>query len=415
VKKDKRVRISLWQDWRFRLIWIGQTASIFGDRVTGIALPWLLLLQTHSAFDVGLISAMRYLPLVALGLVAGLVVDRMSRRWLMIMCDVGRATALGIVVLLGALHQTPPLWLLALVVLVLGTGQLGSQFAYRAWLPDVTGDEQLSHANSTLEASDAASTLSRPSLDGVIIQAVRPVLALGSDALSYVVSALTLMYVRDQAPSAVARYRAEQKRTPVRDLWAEVLEGVHLILTSRAQRLLKSISTALYLSSGALELLLATLTQIRLHLPPWEAGLVFGAAGVGGLLGSTLAPRFYEHGWRKSLGYTLTVAAFASAGLALASTLNAAWSFVVALSANLVLDGAVSLSFILTTTANALVTPRELRGRVNAATTIYSSLMRGFAVLAVGILTVNGNPLPMFILLTCSFVGAALIAVTRRI
>jgi hypothetical protein len=66
-------------------------------------------------------------------------------------------------------------------------------------------------------------------------------------------------------------------------------------------------------------------------------------------------------------------------------------------------------------TANALVTPRELRGRVNAATTTYSSLMRGLAVLAVGVLTVNGDPLPMFILLTCCFVGAALIAVTRRI
>ena len=171
----KKVRISLWQDSRFRLIRIGQTASIFGDRVTGIALPWLLLLQMHSAFDTGLISAARYLPLVALELVAGLVVDRMSRRLLMIMCDVGRAAALGIVVLLGALHQIPPLWLLALVVLVLGTGQLCFQFAYRAWLPDVTGDEQLSHANSTLEASDAASTLARPSLGGVIIQAVRPV------------------------------------------------------------------------------------------------------------------------------------------------------------------------------------------------------------------------------------------------
>jgi hypothetical protein len=71
----------------------------------------------------------------------------------MIVCDVGRAAALGIVVLLGALHQTPPLWLLALVVLVLGTGQLGFQVAYRAWLPDVTGDGQLSHANSALEAS----------------------------------------------------------------------------------------------------------------------------------------------------------------------------------------------------------------------------------------------------------------------
>src|SRR5437660_11684009 len=97
---------SLWRDSRFRLIWIGQTASIVGDRVTGIALPWLLLLQTHSAFDAGLISATRYVPLVALGLVAGVVADRVSRRLLMVVCDVGRAVALGSVALLGILTQT---------------------------------------------------------------------------------------------------------------------------------------------------------------------------------------------------------------------------------------------------------------------------------------------------------------------
>ena len=51
----KKVRISLWQDWRFRLIWIGQTASIFGDRVTGIALPWLLLRLHLPPWQVGLV------------------------------------------------------------------------------------------------------------------------------------------------------------------------------------------------------------------------------------------------------------------------------------------------------------------------------------------------------------------------
>src|SRR5262249_42889470 len=140
------IRKSIWKDSRFRLIWIGQTASIFGDRVTGIALSWLLLLQTHSAFDAGLISAIRYIPLVALGLVAGIIADRVSRRLMMILCDVARAVALGTIVLLAAFGQTSPLWLLATVVLVLGVGQLGFQVAHSAWVPDVTGNEQLSHA-----------------------------------------------------------------------------------------------------------------------------------------------------------------------------------------------------------------------------------------------------------------------------
>jgi fucose permease len=402
----------IWRDSRFRLIWIGQTASIFGDRVTGIALPWLLLLQTHSAFDAGLISAMRYIPLVVLGLVAGIIADRMSRRLLMILCDVGRAIALGSIVLLAAFGQTSPLWLLAIVVLVLGVGQLGFQVAYNAWVPDLTGDEQLSHANAALEASDALSTLAGPSLGGLLIQAIGPALALGSDALSFVVSALTLLFVRDEGSAKV--HQSEQQQTSLSNLWAEVLAGVRMILTSPDQRLLKGVGTSLYISSGAIELLLATLAQVRLHLPAWQAGLVFGAAGVGGLVGSTLAPRLYTQGWRNGLAWALSVAAFASAGLALASSLGATWGFFAALLANFILDGAVSLSFILTGTANALVTPRELRGRVNAAGTIYSSLMRGLSVLAVGVLSINGNPLPMFILLTICFIGAALISASKK-
>src|SRR5690242_6458900 len=126
-------RVSLWKDTRFLLIWSGQTLSIFGDRVTGLALPWLLLQQTHSAFDSGLITAVRYLPLIALGLVAGLIADHFNQRLLMILCDIGRALALGTVAGLGALRLMPPLWLLAGVVLVLGIGQLGFQVAYSAW------------------------------------------------------------------------------------------------------------------------------------------------------------------------------------------------------------------------------------------------------------------------------------------
>ncbi len=135
--------VALWRDRTFRFIWGGQTASLFGDQVTNLALPWLLLHQTHSAFAAGAVSAARYLPLLTFGLAAGLIADRIERRALMIGADVGRLVALGAVALVGVLGRVPPLWLLVLVVLVLGTGQLLFGVAYGAWLPDVTGDERL--------------------------------------------------------------------------------------------------------------------------------------------------------------------------------------------------------------------------------------------------------------------------------
>src|SRR5579871_1174573 len=91
----------LWSNRNFCLLWSGQTASIFGDRVTDIALPWLILLQTHSATDAALVTATRYLPIVALGLTAGIIADRVDRRFLMITSDLGRAFGLVVVVALG--------------------------------------------------------------------------------------------------------------------------------------------------------------------------------------------------------------------------------------------------------------------------------------------------------------------------
>ncbi len=410
---------SLWRERTFRYVWCGQTASIVGDRVTGLALPWLILLQTRSASAAGLVLAARYLPLMLLGLPAGVLADRVDRRALMIACDIARAAALGAVALLGALRQTPPLWLLTMVVLVLGAGQLGFGVAYRAWLPDITGGRLLGQANAALEASDAASTLVGPALGGALIGVIGPVLALGADAVSYVVSAVTLLSTRVRTGGASGDYTkshpcqpafvqsaptspSEDSRSldgrgihlvddtashwesgrPVRfrrnrvgqcpqpswktnqaggppalpvdpridghsravgsglgswahALWDDMVVGIHAVVASPARRFLLVAGTVLYLDTGAVELLLAALTQLHLRLPAWQAGLVFGAAGAGGLIASALAPRVYEAGWRRGLAAALAVGALGSVGLALSALFAPAPGFAVALVSNL--------------------------------------------------------------------------------
>lgn len=385
----------------FVLLWSGQSASILGDRVTGLALPWLLLLQTHSPGLVGLILAARYLPLLALGLPSGLLADRLSRRSLMIAMDGLRLVALGAVVTVAVLGRTVPLWLLVLVVLALGTGQTLFQVAYRAWLPDLVGEAVLVRANAGLEASDAAATLAGPTLAGGLIQLIGPTMALGADALSYLVSAITL-WLADREPAAQPR-----RSTSMGTAWQEMLAGFGHILASAPQLVLRGISTPLALSSGVIELLLATLSQLALHLSALQAGMIFGAAGVGGLGASTLAPWLFRHDWQRGLAAALLLAATASAILAGAGHLGPKFGFTAAVFANLLLDGAVSLAYILVPTATALITPRELRGRVNAASQMYSSAVRGASLLLLGSLAgAIGVSLP-FLLLAAAFLLAA--------
>lgn len=402
----------LWRDRTFRAIWAGQTASLFGDQVTGLALPWLILAETHSPALAGAVLAARYVPLVLLGLVAGLVVDRVERRRLMLACDIGRALALGVVALVAALGHSPSLWLLTLVVLALGTGQLFFQAAYRAWLPDITGDAQLSRATAALEASDAASVLAGYPLAGSLIAAIGPALALGADGLSFVASAATLMAARQSTRTSPCGTAAASGAS--RALVGEALAGVRLIFAVPTQRLLKIVATALYLDAGAVSLLLATLTQIELRLSAWQAGLVVGAMGAGGLLSSTFAARIYAWDWRRGLALATGVAAIGSFALAWAGSLDAHAGVVVALIGDLVLDGAVALGFVLVSTASTLTTPPDLRGRVNAAGAIYSSAVRAIAVLGLGALAAHAGTFPAFLLLGICFVAAALIALRAR-
>jgi len=299
---------------------------------------------------------------------------------------------------------------------VLGTGSLFFGVAFRAWLPDVTGDDRLGQANAALEASDAASVLVGTPLGGALIAAIGPVLALGADALSYVASALTLARIPSAGrPMQQPTGGRVGRKGRLRAVWVEAIAGVRAILDTPAQRLLKGAGTALYLDAGAIEVLLATLTQLRLHLPAWQAGLVFGAVGVGGLLSSAAAPRIYKWGWHRGLAGALGVAALGSTGLAWASVLAPQRGFIVALASNLVLDGAVALGFVLSGTASTLVTPRDLRGRVSAAGAIYEALARGGAAVGFGALAVTGGPLPAFAVLAGCCALAALVTALARV
>ena len=226
----------------------------------------------------------------------------------------------------------PSLVLLAMVVAALGTGQLLFQAAYRAWLPELTGEEQLPRATAALEAGDAASVLVGFPLAGALIAAVGPVIALGADAISYVASAGSLLSarhpkVRTERDEAALAAAANPARRPIREppwrrMVRQTAQGVRALVATPEQRLLRGTSAAMYAVAGAIPVLVATLTQLRLHLPAWQAGFVFGAMGVGGLLGSALAPRLYSWGWRRGLSVAFTLAGIGLLGLALAGALS---------------------------------------------------------------------------------------------
>lgn len=262
------------------LLWAGQGVSTTGAVVSGIAFPLLILSLTHSPTQAGLVGGLERLPFAVFGLVAGAIVDRWSRKWVMIVCDTGRALTLAsIPIALASGHLT----VVQLYVVAVAEGTLFVSFdvARVACLPSVVPKQQLGVATAQNEASYAVAALAGPPLGGLLYQITRslPFLA---DALSYSASVVSLFLIRVEFQESAIRAANARPR-----LTTEIAGGLSWLWGRPILRLLAFVGTGINLAFSAAGLILIVLIQ-RHHGSPATIGLIFGGAAVGGVIGSII-------------------------------------------------------------------------------------------------------------------------------
>src|ERR1051326_2202228 len=160
---------TLWGHRDFMKLWTGQTISEFGTQFSLIALPLTALYVLHArAFAVAALTIFEQLPFLLLALPAGVWVDRLPRRRILVVGDTGRALALAsipIVYAAGALHM----WQLFAVAFVVGVLTVFFDVAYQSYLPSLIERDQLVEGNSKLQTTVSAATIGGPGLGGVLI------------------------------------------------------------------------------------------------------------------------------------------------------------------------------------------------------------------------------------------------------
>ena len=153
----------------FVRFWAASTVSGFGSYVTTLALQVLVVATlAGTAADVGVVNAARWLPYLVLGLVAGVLADRLRRRPMLVVTDLGRAVLLIAIPLL-ALAQTLTVPLLAAFMVVFGTLSLVNDAAHQSFLPRLVPRRLLAPANARLEQSAALAQTSGPMLGGGLV------------------------------------------------------------------------------------------------------------------------------------------------------------------------------------------------------------------------------------------------------
>ncbi|MFI1100378.1 MFS transporter [Streptomyces melanogenes] len=365
---------ALWRDRDFDVFWAAQTLSVVGDSFALIALPLLVLHATGSVAQMGLLTGAAGAAAVGAGVFAGVVVDRLDRRKLLIACDLVRLVLYALIPLVWAFG--PQIWLLYVVLpLAEAVGMLFSVTyvtAVRALVPG----ERITEANGRLNATAAAAGVVGPLLAGVVAAWVGPAAAVAVDAVSFGVSAVCLSFVRFKGR---AEPSGDAARGPRREsLGKEFAAGVSFL---RRHPVLRSLTVLLsvfsFLTLGLNDLIIYHLKH-DLGQGDGAVGTVFAVGALGTVVGALFVARI-----RHRLGFGATwISGVAVCGLALAAIGSAgSVAGIAALTAAFL--GCVSVSGTCSMSLRQEVTPDHLLGRVTSAfwTIHYSAAPIGAAVL----------------------------------
>jgi len=283
-------RTPLWRNADYMLLWGGQVVSTLGSTASTIIYPLLILALTGSPSDAGIAGALRALPYLVLSLPVGALVDRWDRKRVMILCDVGRAIAVASIPAAMAFDALTVGQVYA-VSLIEGSLFVFFNIAEVAALPRVVPAAQLPEAAAQNEAGFGAANIVGPSFGAFLYQAFGRGVPFLVDALTYAVSVLSLLRIRAPFTSAAAR-RGE--RVPERrDLRSEVAEGLAWLWANPLIRFMAFITGGTNLVGAAAPLLLIVLAK-ELGARDAEIGVIFSAAGVGGIVGSLVGGRIQK-------------------------------------------------------------------------------------------------------------------------
>jgi MFS family permease len=354
----------LWKNNDFVRLWVGETISLFGSQITVLALPLVAANSLQATPpEMGALGFAQFIPWLLVGMFAGVWVDRLRRRPVMILADLGRAFLLGLIPLAAVLGHLQIGHLYAIGFLV-GIGNVFFEIAYYAYLPSLITSEELMEGNSKLTASASASEVAGPGLGGVLTQAITAPLAIAFDSLSFLTSAVTLMRIKQPEPFP---------SPPIRliSVWREAWEGLYLVSHHRLLRSFVGCSLTGNLAIDAhLAVYILYLTR-ELGVQPATIGLIYALGGVGGLLGAVAAERL--NGFI-GMGRTIVISQLFH-GLCLTALPMAAL-----LGGNLAIPLIASVHFVwgLTSTLYAVpalslrqaITPNHWQGRVAASTRV---------------------------------------------
>ncbi|GAB2647834.1 MFS transporter [Kribbella swartbergensis] len=272
---------TLWRNTDFLKFWFGESLSLLGSQVTTLALP-LTAIYAFNATDsqVGVLRFLQLAPYLGLALLFGVWVDRVRRRQVMLWTNLVRMLLLGLIPVLHWL-QLLNLQILLTLACAIGIASVLFDVSWMSYVPTLVKDPaQYVEAGAKLSMSSSAADVAGPGLAGLLIGAVTAPVALLVDAVSYLVSLVSLVSIRTPEP------RPAVKRRRVR---AELEDGLRWVFGNPVLRALALIGFCCNFSMITVWTMFLLYGTRDLGLTSTVIGVIFASASVGGLIGAALS------------------------------------------------------------------------------------------------------------------------------
>ncbi|MDP2872090.1 MAG: MFS transporter [Bacillota bacterium] len=366
-----------WQRYRrvlrhrnFALLWMGQTVSWFGDSLYFVSLLWLVQELTGSRALMGVVAACRTIPAL-FGLFAGVLVDRMDRRRIMMVADTVRACiVLSVPLLMAAgLLET---WHIPVVAFLLAAAGVPFNPSQQAVLPGIVEREDLAQANSLLTISQQFANVIGYAVAGLLIAAIGVGPMFSIDAITFLVSVAAIWAMRlapavsnpalAQATSGGQQGGPAGRRPGGRQWWGQLQEGLHFIKSQRAMMTVIPLVMLLNFLVAPFAVLLPAWVSDILRAGPGVFGLLQTAITAGMIAGSLVVGLAAARARRS----TLALGALGGFGLgALLFSLSRTVALTVAIMA--AMGCANTVANIMFVTWAQTIVPKQMMGRVFGA------------------------------------------------
>ncbi|WP_350599076.1 MFS transporter [Pseudomonas sp. 65/3-MNA-CIBAN-0223] len=348
----------------FSLLWAAQAVSLVGSEISAVAIPLFAIgVLGFDAAELGILLALQGVPPVIFGVFAGVWVDRVSQRRLLLASDVLRAVLVAFIPLLywADSLSTAALFLCTFLI---ASVTVFSDIAYWSFIPRIVPDQQLLAGNSRLSMSQSIATTGGPGMAGAIASFIGPTMALVVDAISYLVSfALT---------KGVSVKKADEPPVTHEPVLEALLSGLRFVFGNRKILLLASGAAIWHLVYFSLLTMLFIYLTRDLTSPAYVVGIVLTCGGLGSLVGAIVISRV-----KVSIGRLFMLAA-TLIGAQLPLVLipvpySEMWISQVAVAIALLLSGVSAAAHsILHITLRQEETPRDLLGRMTSVVRLIS-------------------------------------------